>query len=107
MQLGHLFKPKYLVVSLGLGLALMLILSALVSIRGEEAAVRIVMWPGLLLSSLSGYGGHDLPGILLYFLGNILFYWLLAFLFLGWWRSRRQARHGATASGPADTNRTH
>jgi hypothetical protein len=102
-------RAKLLLQSFGLGVVLMLILSALAGLWGEEAAVRTVMWPGVLLSRLSGYGGHDLPGILLYFLGDVLFYWLLAFLFLVWWRpARRKTHHGnGHSSGHADTTTTH
>jgi hypothetical protein len=100
-------KAKQLLQSFGLGVVLMLILSALVGLSGEEAAVQIVMWPGVLLSRLSGYGGHDLPGILLYFLGNVLFYWLLAFLLLAWWKARRQTRgRDAHPPGRVDTTTT-
>ncbi len=61
-------------------------------IGGEEPAVLIAMWPGVILSRLSGYGGRDLPGLLLYMLGNVAFYWALAFLVLAWWGSSRQNR---------------
>jgi hypothetical protein len=90
MKSASLLRALLFFQSFALGVALILILDALVSIGGEEAAVRIVMWPGVLLSRASGYGGHDLLGLLLYFLGNILFYWLLAFLFLAWWKTRRR-----------------
>lgn len=107
MKLRELFNPKYLVLSFFLGVAFMVLFSAVVSLMGEEAAVWIVMWPGVLLSSASGYGGHDLPGFLLYILGNILFYWLVALLFLGWWKDRRRGHVGdLPASKPADTTTT-
>jgi hypothetical protein len=107
MKLREFFKLKHLALSFCLGIALMVLFFPLVSLMGEEAAVRIVMWPGMLLSRASGYGGHDLPGILLYFLGNILFYWLLALFFLGWWKARQRVHVGdRPASGPADTTTT-
>ncbi len=90
MKIRDFFKLKYLALSFGIGIAFMFAFYALVNlIGGEEAAVPIAMWPGAILSQLSGYGGHDLGGLLLYFLGNAIFYWALAFLFLAWWLSRR------------------
>jgi hypothetical protein len=96
MKLKDLFEPKHLSISLAAGIGFMFASYALINTRSEEAAVRIVMWPGILLSELVGLGGHDLLGVLLYFLGNILFYWVLAFLLLLWLRIRYRGRgsHG-------------
>jgi hypothetical protein len=91
MKLGDFFRLKYLVLAFAIGMAFMCAFTALIElIGGEEPAVLIAMWPGVILSRLSGYGGHDLPGLLLYMLGNVVFYWALAFLVLAWWVSRRQ-----------------
>jgi hypothetical protein len=95
MKLQDLFKLKHLAVSLGIAVALMLAFYAIFNVLGEEAAVRIVMWPGLLLSGLSGYGGHDLLGLILYFFGSVVFYWALSSLFLGWLRNRRKSNNNS------------
>lgn len=108
MKLRDFFKPKHLLLSLGIGIAFALFVSALTAASNESPFFYVFLRPGSLLASLAGYGGHDLQGFLLYIIiGNVLFYWASAFLFLWWLRIRWQARHGSTASGPANTGTTH
>ncbi len=108
MKLRDSFKPKRLALSFCIGVGFFLVVSSLAAASNESSFFVVFLRPGSLLASLVGYGGHDLPGMLLYFLGNILFYWLLALFFLGWWRTRRRVHVGDhPASEPADTTTTH
>jgi hypothetical protein len=84
-------KPLDWVLSLAIGGACMLCLSFLLALFGERIAVWGVMWPGVLLTELFGYGLHDTAGVFLYFGGTVAFYWLLVFALIRWVRRKSAA----------------
>jgi len=92
---------KYLAISFCIGIATMLCLSALMNLMGGEVAALAVMGPGAILSELSGYGGHDLPGFLIFIIGNALYYWALAFFAVVGWLSRRPNDEKRETSNPS------
>ncbi len=106
MKLRGFSEPKHLFLSFGIGLGFWLLVSTLAAASNESPFFVVFLRPGSLLASVVGYGGHNLQGLFLFFLGNILFYWALAFLLLSWLRIQQARRGHSPASGPADTTTT-
>lgn len=80
MKAQHPLKTKYLFLSLGIGTVLVLLFSSLIDTEAVSAIAQVFLSPGSLLARLGGYGGHDLQGMLLYVLGNIVFYAVVSLL---------------------------
>jgi hypothetical protein len=68
--------------SLGMSVAFFVLVSVLAAATKASALVYAFLLPGSFAARMAGYGGHDIQGLLLYFVGNLAFYWLLAFLLL-------------------------
>ncbi|HKV48127.1 MAG TPA: hypothetical protein VJN69_08555 [Candidatus Acidoferrales bacterium] len=84
MKFRSYLTAKYLTLSLLLALALMFGLSELVARVGGENAAEELMWPGRIVCGLTGFDDHDVVSLLVFFLGNVLFYWGIVFFLLSW-----------------------
>lgn len=80
MQRAITFKNALL--SLGMSTAFLVLASLLAATSKESPLFYAFLLPGSFVARLAGYGGHDIQGVVLYFVGNLAFYWLLAFLLL-------------------------
>jgi len=90
-----LSTSKRLLLSSGIGIAFVLLLFSLSSgSEGDSNSLFFVfLWPGAFLADWAWYGGHDLEGLLLFILGNMAFYVLIAFFILWLVEARRLARN--------------
>jgi hypothetical protein len=68
------FGIKYWLLSCLVGIVVFVLLSFLVGNAAVEPAADFLVWPGMSLATLMGFGAHDLQGLVLYFLGNVFFY---------------------------------
>lgn len=68
------FGIKYWLFSCGAGIALTLLLFQFTESSVVEPAANVLLWPGAGLATLTGFGGHDWQGFLLYISGNLVFY---------------------------------
>ncbi|SRR5258708_39959 len=95
---------KSLALSLGIGIAFVLLLFS-VSGGNSESPFFVFLWPGAFFAERVGYHAHDLQGLLVYIVGNMAFYVVIAFLFLRLVRARWLARNRRqdAASGPTGT----
>ncbi len=73
---------KNALLALGMGTAFVVLISTLAAASRESPLVYAFLLPGSFAARVAGYGGHDIQGLVLYFAGNLAFYWLLAFLLL-------------------------
>ena len=72
----------------GVGLLFTIFISFGISSNFPSDPSGILLWPGLFLTDILGYGGHDIEAYVLILLGDSLFYGLLSFLVLWVWRAR-------------------
>jgi hypothetical protein len=82
MKSQPIFTLKRFFLSLVASIAFVVIVSELVAVSNESPLVYFFLRPGSFVASVAGYGGHDLQGMVLYLVGNLVFYWLLVFVML-------------------------
>lgn len=68
------FGIKYWLFSCGAGIGVTLLLFQLTESAAIGPVVNILLWPGAAAATLSGFGGHDWQGFLLYVMGNLVSY---------------------------------
>jgi len=106
MKVKTLSASKSLVLSLGIGIAFVLLLFS-VSGGNNESLFFVLLRPGAFFAEWAGYGAHDMEGLLLYIVGNMVFYVVIVFLVLRLVRAHRLARNRQDpASGPTNTTTT-
>jgi hypothetical protein len=74
MARRKVFGVKFLFLTLGGGIVLMLLISSLAGLDVAPSITGILLLPGGYLADLAGYGAHDWAGFLLANGGNYLFY---------------------------------
>ena len=68
------FGIKYWLLSCLVGIAVFVLLSFVAGNAAVEPAANFLVWPGIALATLMGFGAHDWQGFALYILGNAFFY---------------------------------
>ena len=90
MKFRQLLKVKNLLWSLGIASMWVLLLFTLtvgsISSRIADTLLKL----GAFLANLAGFGAHDLEGLVLYILGNIVFHAVICLL--AFWLLRRFVR---------------
>jgi hypothetical protein len=89
-------RLRYVAVSAAIGISIVFLLFSLTETR-VGAFANFLLLPGAALASVVGSGSHDLAGLLLYGVGNLVFYAglpLIVFVL----KSRRGGRTGAPGS---------